>query len=137
MSKSWLIKNLTIALSVITLISAVGLIRLDALNQKTSDPAQFSWLNQAEVYILGVVMSVLAYPIYPEVAKEHLSLYVPNHGEPKRYNDDFFLKSSVVRDAIPKVTGDYQKDFRDWLPDFQPRLYKALEKRPDLGIWYE
>ena len=43
----------------------------------------------------------------------------------------------ALRLAIPKVTGDCQKDFRDWLPDFQPRLYKALEKRPDLGIWHE
>ena len=43
----------------------------------------------------------------------------------------------ALRLAIPKVTGDYQKDFRDWLPDFQPRLYKVLEKRPDLGIWHE
>ena len=103
MSKNWLIKKLTIGVSVITLFAAVGLIRLDALNQKPSDPAQFSWLNKAEVYTLGIVMSVLAYPIYPEVAKDHLSLYVPNHGEPKRYNDDFFLKSSVVRDAINKA----------------------------------
>ena len=83
--KSRLIKKLTVALSVITLIAAVGLIRLNALNQKPSDPAQFSWLNKVEVYTLGIVMSVLAYPIYPEVSKEHLSLYVPNHVEPKRY----------------------------------------------------
>ena len=103
MSKNRLIRKLTIALSVITLIAAVGLIRLNALNHKPSDPAHFSWLNKVEVYTLGIVMSVLAYPIYPEVAKEHLSLYVPNHGERKRYNDDFFLNSSVVRDAINKA----------------------------------
>ena len=104
MSKNRLFKKLIVALLALTLIVAVGLIRLHALNQKPSDPTQFSWLNKAEVYTLGIVMSVLAYPIYPEVAKEHLSLYVPNNGEPKRYNDDFFLKSSVVRDAINKAT---------------------------------
>lgn len=102
-NKGRLIKKLTIALLALTLIVAVGLIRLNALNQKPSDPAQFSWLNKVEVYALGIVMSVLAYPIYPEVSKEHLSLYVPNNGEPKRYNDDFFLKSSVVRDAIARA----------------------------------
>ena len=104
MRKSRLIKKLALALLALTLIVAAGLIRLDALNQKPSDPAHFSWLNKAEVYTLGVVMSVLAYPIYPEVAREHLSLYVPNNGEPKRYSDDFFLKSSIVRDAINKAT---------------------------------
>ena len=104
MRNSRLIKKLALALLALTLIVAAGLIRLDALNQKPSDPAHFSWLNKAEVYTLGVVMSVLAYPIYPEVAREHLSLYVPNNGEPKRYSDDFFLKSSVVRDAINKAT---------------------------------
>lgn len=103
-SKGRLIKKLTTALLALTLIVAVGLLRLDALNQKPSDPAQFSWLNKVEVYALGIVMSVLAYPIYPEVSKEHLSLYVPNNGEPKRYNDDFFLKSSVVREAITRAT---------------------------------
>ena len=103
MLKSRLIKKLTVALLALTLIAAVGLIRLNVLNQKPSDPDHFSWLNKAEVYTLGVVMSVLAYPIYPEVAREHLSLYVPNNGEPKRYSDDFFLKSSVVRDAINKA----------------------------------
>ena len=103
MLKSRLIKKLTVALLALTLIAAVGLIRLNVLNQKPSDPDHFSWLNKAEVYTLGVVMSVLAYPIYPEVAREHLSLYVRNNGEPKRYNDDFFLKSSVVRDAINKA----------------------------------
>ena len=45
--------------------------------------------------------------------------------------------SAALQLAIPKVTGDIKKDFRDWLPDSQPRLYKALEKRPELGIWHE
>ena len=63
----------------------------------------------------------------------HPSIKVPA-GDKLKYETSL---NFALRLAIPKVTGDYQKDFRDWLPDFQPRLYKALEKRPDLGIWHE
>jgi len=30
--------------------------------------------------------------------------------------------------AVPKVTGDILGDFREWLPEFQPRLMAELEK---------
>ncbi|MCP4396622.1 MAG: hypothetical protein GY801_04865 [bacterium] len=30
--------------------------------------------------------------------------------------------------TVPKVTGDIQNDYLEWLPDFQPRLMAALER---------
>ncbi|WP_257285775.1 hypothetical protein [Endozoicomonas sp. SESOKO1] len=48
------------------------------------------------------MMAVIAYPIYPEVAREQLMMYRPFSKAPKVIEDDFFLKSQVVQDAIEK-----------------------------------
>ena len=47
--------------------------------------------------MLGIVMSVLGYPLYPEVAVEHLSLMFREKGERQ---SDFFMESTVVQRAI-------------------------------------
>ncbi|MDC1239890.1 hypothetical protein N8Z80_02500 [Litorivicinus sp.] len=83
-------------------VPVIGNLRLIYLNKKPSDPAEFSWLNKAEVYALGFAMSVIAYPLYPEIAHEHLMLYSPFEGETKKINDDFFLKSTRVRKAMQR-----------------------------------
>jgi hypothetical protein len=45
--------------------------------------------------------------------------------EKLRYETSLHLALSL---AIPKVTGDILDDFREWLPEFQPRLMAELEK---------
>ena len=47
--------------------------------------------------MLGVVMSALAYPFYPEIAIEHMSLYSRSKSSRE---SDFFLNSRVVQKAI-------------------------------------
>ena len=94
-------KVATAILSLIFLTSA-GLYRLSVLNQKPSDPAEFTLINKIEIYLLGLVMSGIAYPLYPEVSREHLALYWPST-ETKQVNDDFFMRSVVVQDAISKA----------------------------------
>lgn len=88
----------------------------------------------------------LAWPRHPRAARG-----LPEHGIGLVYSlmhpwikvpaqDELRYETSLnaaLQLAIPKVTGDIQKDFRDWLPAFQPRLYAALEERPELRIWQE
>jgi hypothetical protein len=98
-----------------TVLVLIGLFRLNELNQKPFDSSQFSWINKVEIYTLGLVMSVIAYPLYPEIAQEHLMLYRPFEGKTKVINDDFFLRSKRIRKAIDeaKSTG---KEVRLWWP---------------------
>lgn len=58
----------------IILFSGFGLYRLNQLNKIPVSVENYSTYNLVEIYALGIVMSVLGYPLYPEVAVEHLSL---------------------------------------------------------------
>ena len=82
-------------------LSGFGLFRLNELNKIPINVENFSTYNLVEIYVLGIVMSVLAYPIYPEMAIEHLALYSKTK---KDRTSDFFLKSEVVSKAIKNYT---------------------------------
>jgi hypothetical protein len=97
-----ILKRFMLIFVVFSLITVSGLYRLNILNTTPIHPSNFSWVNKAEIYVLGIVMSAVAYPIYPEVAKEHMMMYSPFEKNPKIINDDFFLPSDVVQDAINK-----------------------------------
>ena len=56
------------------ILVGVGLYRLNELDKIPVKVENHSTVNLVEIYILGLVMSALAYPIYPEIAVEHLSL---------------------------------------------------------------
>jgi len=88
---------------ILSLVSAFGMYRLHSLNTTPIKPANFSWINKVEIYGLGLLMSALAYPIYPEVAREHMMLYTPFGEATKIIEDDFFLRSTVVQDAIKRT----------------------------------
>ena len=95
-------KKIEVILLSLVLLTSAGLYRLSVLNQKPSDPAEFTLINKVEIYLLGLVMSGIAYPLYPEVSREHLALYWPS-AETEQINDDFFMRSVVVQDAIIKA----------------------------------
>ncbi len=92
-----------IGILVLTLICGVCLFRLDRLNSIPIDSINFSWVNKAEIYVLGLLIGVVGYPIYPEVAREHLMMYTPFAKDPKVIESDFFRGSPVVEDAIQKT----------------------------------
>ena len=98
-----MMKKVIVGLIAFSLLIGVGLYRLDKLNSIQIDPANFSWINKAEIYVLGIVMSAIAYPIYPEVAREHIMMYTPFDAAPKVIIDDFFRGSPVVEDAVVKA----------------------------------
>ena len=79
------------------LLSGFGLFRLNELNKIPIKVENFSTYNLVEIYVLGIVMSVLGYPLYPEVAIEHFSLMSKEKADRR---SDFFMESKVVLEAI-------------------------------------
>ena len=93
-------RRLGIFLLVMAIVFMVGIYRLNSLNTTPIKSSNFSWINKSEIYILGLVSSAFAYPIYPELVREHLMMYSGFDEDPKVINDDFFLRSKVVQKAI-------------------------------------
>ena len=88
-------------LVVLVFLFSIGLYRLNELNKVPVKVENFSTYNLAEIYALGAVMSALAYPIYPEIAIEHMALYFKKKSKSK---SDFFMSSKVVQKAIKQYT---------------------------------
>jgi hypothetical protein len=85
------------AIICLSLITIFGLYRLNELNKIPVKIENFSTYNLVEIYTLGIIMSLAAYPLYPEISIEHLSLYKK---EKTNHRSDFFLSSEVVQKAI-------------------------------------
>jgi hypothetical protein len=96
-------KKVTFSLILLSMIFIFGLYRIHSLNSIPIDPVNFSWINKAEIYTLGIVMSAIAYPIYPEAAREHMMLYSPFEKDPINIKDRFFLPSVIVQEAIKRA----------------------------------
>ena len=93
-----MMKKLIIRFAIFLLLfGGLGLYRLHELNKVPIKVENFSTYNLVEIYVLGIVMSVLGYLLYPEVAVEHLSLMSREKGERQ---SDFFMESKLVRGAI-------------------------------------
>lgn len=94
-------KLITRFLISVLFLGGFGLYRLNELNKIPVSVENYSTYNLVEIYFLGIVMSVLGYPLYPEVAIEHLSLMTEEKG---KRQSDFFMKSKVVQKAITNYT---------------------------------
>ncbi len=95
--------KLILSMLVISFIVSFALYRLDHLNSIPITPSHFSWLNKAEIYVLGLALGVAGYPLYPEVAREHLMMYRPFSDKPRVINSTFFRGSPTVENAIQKA----------------------------------
>ena len=84
-------------------VVSFALYRLDHLNSVPITLSNFSWLNKAEIYVLGLALGVAGYPLYPEVAREHLMMYRPFPDKTKVIESIFFRGSPTVENAIQKV----------------------------------
>ena len=82
-------------LLVLSLLMTYGYVRLNMLNNQKS----FSDYDLVEIYALGIIMPIIAYPFLPEVAKEHIGLMTAN-GKNQTGNGSFFLNSKVVSSAV-------------------------------------
>lgn len=82
-------------LIVVALLATFGYVRLNDLNQQTD----YNNYNLYEIYAIGAVMPAIAFPIFPEVSKEHFGLMTSN-GQTIVDENDFFIKSKVVSKAV-------------------------------------
>lgn len=84
---------------------------LKIYNQNTADylakiesEQELGFKEKASIYGLNFFMSVFAYPIYPEVAKESFYLMFKTENSTRVFEDDFFMESQKIRDAIKNKT---------------------------------
>jgi hypothetical protein len=56
--------------------------------------------EKLSIYGLNLSIGIVAFPVYPEVAKETLLLCIPERGNNRTFKSDFFLKSAKIREAI-------------------------------------
>ena len=84
---------------------------LNRYNQKTDEymgkiesGQELNFKEKASIYGLNFFMSVFAFPIYPEVAKESFYLMFKTEDGTRVFEDDFFLGSQKIRDALNNKT---------------------------------
>ena len=80
---------------------------LNIYNQKTAEymakidsGKDLSFKEKASIYGLNFLMSIVAYPIYPEVAKESFYLMFKTEEDTRVFEDDFFLGSERIQKAL-------------------------------------
>ena len=96
--------------SLLTLFIFTGVLfpqSLNRYNQKTDEymnkiesGQELNFKEKASIYGLNFFMSVIAFPIYPEVAKESFYLMFKTEDGTRVFEDDFFMGSQKIRDAI-------------------------------------
>jgi hypothetical protein len=67
---------------------------------KIESGQELNFKEKASIYGLNFFMSVFAFPIYPEVAKESFYLMFKTEDGTRVFEDDFFMGSQKIRDAI-------------------------------------
>lgn len=108
-------KKLFIGILLLVSLFFIGIERLNYLSQKEIRVDNFSTFNKVEIYTAYILMNVLGYPMYPEIAKEALLMLNPRVRDKEIYfESDFFLDSKVVQKAIK----NYKKPYRlTWTVD--------------------
>jgi hypothetical protein len=96
-----LAKRTFLAVLLLLALSFAGLQRLDHLSARPVELSEFSWFNKVEIYTVYVLMNVLGYPLYPEIAKEaSLMLWPSSEGKVITFESDFFLESRFIQNAL-------------------------------------
>ena len=82
---------------------------LNIYNQKTAEymakidsGKDLSFKEKASIYGLNFFMCVIAFPIYPEVAKESFYLMFKTEDGRRVFEDDFFMESQKIKDGLKK-----------------------------------
>ena len=108
-------KKLLLTFSLIIVLGIGGVMRFDHLATRPMNPAEFSWVNKAEIYAGYIAMMVVGYPMYPEISKEMwLMLFSSSEGKELVFEDDFFMDSKIIKKAIKNYSGPRRIT---WNPD--------------------
>jgi len=102
-------KKLFIGILLLVSLFFIGIERLNYLSQKEIRVDNFSTFNKVEIYTAYILMNVLGYPMYPEIAKEALLMLDPRVRNKEIYfESDFLLESKVVQKAIKNYKEPYR-----------------------------
>jgi hypothetical protein len=74
--------------------------KTDEYMNKIESGQELNFKEKASIYGLNFFMSAFAFPIYPEVAKESFYLMFKTEGGTRVFEDDFFMGSQRIRNAI-------------------------------------
>jgi len=98
-------KKLLISILVLGLLVTGGVKRFDNLSERPMNTNEFSWFNKVEIYTGYLAMMVAGYPLYPEISTEMWYMLLPSSEDKEIiFEDDFFMDSVVVKNAIANYT---------------------------------
>ncbi|MFN5462999.1 MAG: hypothetical protein ACK5BR_09920 [Bacteroidota bacterium] len=95
---------------------------LNIYNQKTAEymakidsGKDLSFKEKASIYGLNFFMCVIAFPIYPEVAKESFYLMFKTEDGRRVFEDDFFMESQKIKDGLKKRASDVSWNMSEYV----------------------
>ena len=136
----WLVRAAVFSIGIIliatTIHYSIGEVnsKIDALANKPrsqSSISEFSTKDKISIYGLNIIMGTLAYPLYPEVAKETLLMvFTPPEDGIRTFESEFAIKSkkinALIRDfnasLLNRAEGDYTTVHRVVWPASEYRL---------------
>ena len=100
-----MLKKIVIVFLVLLVLLVGGVKRFDYLATRPMDLSEFSWFNKIEIYTGYLAMMVAGYPLYPEISTEMWYMLFPSSEDKEIiFEDDFFMQSAVVKQAIADYT---------------------------------
>ena len=119
-----------IVITVLVVLLVGGVKRFDYLATRPMDLNEFSWFNKIEIYTGYLAMMVAGYPLYPEISAEMWYMLFPSSEDKEIiFEDDFFMESIVVKQAI----AGYTKPKRiNW----NPRHYNLGESEARVALTF-
>lgn len=86
--------------------------------EKVEKNGELSFIEKFNVYGLNIVMSLLGYPVYPEVSVESFYIAFPSKNGVRYFHKDFFLESKKIRDALSVNPGKSEMLVRWSIDDY-------------------
>ena len=94
-------KKLALTILILFFFTYGGVKRFDHLATRPMETSAFSWINKVEIYAGFLAMTVVGFPIYPEISKEMWHMLFPsNESKELIFEDDFFKESKIIKEAI-------------------------------------
>ena len=98
-------KKIIFTIICVALLTTGGITRFDHLAKRPMAVGEFTWINKVEIYAGYLAMMIVGYPLYPEISTEMWFMLFPSSdGKEIVFEDNFFMESIVVKEAITAYT---------------------------------
>ena len=86
---------------ILLLLGGYLYVRLNQLNQKPLNVENFNTYELGEIYVIGLAMAIIGYPVSPEASLEHLDLMTPKAPDTeKTFSSDFIETSEELKAKV-------------------------------------